>query len=136
MSFAFIQCNKKMDNHAVKVLMLADGKEVVLSSGEFDFIKTDFQYSPKAKHSYPRNLVIRVPNELEVKLGVKNVLESQDMLENFNLLLRLAAKYLLRLRPGYFRLQSAFEISVTHQGSTNRETGMALHEVVLFRSAE
>ena len=25
-SFAFIQCNKKMDNHAVKVLMLADGE--------------------------------------------------------------------------------------------------------------
>jgi hypothetical protein len=135
-SFAFIQCNKKMDNHAVKVLMLADGREVVLSTGEFDFIKSDFQYSPKAKHSYPRNLAIRVPNELEVKLDVKKVLESQDMLESFNLLLRLAAKYLLRLRPGYFRLQSGFEISVTRQGSTIKETGAALHEVVLFRSAE
>jgi hypothetical protein len=58
------------------------------------------------------------------------------MLENFNLLLRLIAKHLLRLRPGYFRLQSNFEINVTGEGKSNTETGTALHEIVLFRSAE
>ncbi len=135
-SFAFIQCNRKMDNHAVKVLMLADGREVVLSTGEFDFLKSDFQYGPKAKHSYPRNLVIKASDELEVRLSVKDVLESQDMLDNFSLPLRLAAKYLLRLRPGYFRLQSDFEIGVTSRGTTKKERGTALHEIVLFRSAE
>jgi len=135
-SYAFIQCNKKMNNHAVKVLMLAAGKDVILSSGEFDFVKENFEFNRKAGHSYPRKLVIRVPNELELTLGVKNVLESQDMLKNFSLLLRLAAKYLLRLRPGYFRLESNFEINVTRQGKTDRETGTALHEIVLFRSAE
>jgi len=135
-SFAFIQCNAKMANHAVKVLMLAEGKEVVLSTGEYDFIKEDFTYSPKAKHSYPRKLVIRAPGELEVSLDVKDVLESQDMLENFSLPIRLAAKYLLRLRPGYFRLSSDFEIKVTREGRTASETGTALHEIVLFRSAE
>ena len=135
-SFAFIQCNEKMDNHAVKVLMLAKGREVILSTGQFDFIKTDFLYNSKAKHSYPKNLAIEVPNELEVKLSVKNVLESQDMLENFNPLLRLVAKHMLRLRPGYFRLQSNFEINMTRDGKTDRETGRALHEIVLFRSAQ
>jgi len=135
-SFAFIQCNTKMDNHAVKVLMMADGREVVLSTGEFDFIKENFEYSSKAKHSYPKKLVIRVPNELEANLSVRDVLESQDMLDNFSLPLRLIAKYLLRLRPGYFRLASNFEISVTREGRTNKETGTALHEIVLFRSAE
>jgi len=135
-SYAFIQCNAKMGHHAVKVLMMADGREVVLSTGEFDFIKENFEYNPKAKHSYPKKLVISVPNELVVNLSVRNVLESQDMLENFSLPLRLAAKYLLRLRPGYFRLASDFEISVTRQGRTDRETGTALHEIVLFRSAE
>ncbi|MDD1756874.1 MAG: hypothetical protein LUQ39_08590, partial [Methanomassiliicoccales archaeon] len=35
-SFAFIQCNDKVGRHAVKVLMLADGREVVLSTGNFD----------------------------------------------------------------------------------------------------
>jgi len=47
-----------MDNHAVKVLMLAAGREVVLSTGEFDFIKEDFEYNSKAKHSYPKKLII------------------------------------------------------------------------------
>ena len=135
-SYAFIQCNKKMNNHAVKVLMLAAGKDVILSSGEFDFVKENFEFNKKAGHSYPKKLVIRVPKELEVTLNVKNVLESQDMLENFSLPLRLAAKYLLRLRPGYFRLVSNFEIGVTRQGKTDKETGTALHEIVLFRSAE
>jgi len=135
-SYAFIQCNKKMNNHAVKVLMLAAGKDVILSSGEFDFVKENFEFNKKAGHSYPKKLVIRVPKELEVTLNVKNVLESQDMLENFSLPLRLAAKYLLRLRPGYFRLASNFEISVTRQGRTDKETGTALHEIVMFRSAE
>ena len=135
-SYAFIQCNKKVNNHAVKVLMLAAGKEVILSSGEFDFVKENFVFNPKAGHSYPKKLIIRVPNELEVTLNVRNVLESQNMLENFSLPLRLAAKYLLRLRPGYFRLESNFEISVTRQGRTDKETGTALHEIVLFRSAE
>ncbi len=134
-SFAFIQCNAKMDNHTVKVLMLADGKEVVLSTGEFDFIKEDFKYSPGAKHSYPRKLIIRVP-ELEVSLGVRDVLESQDMLKYFSLPIRIIAKYLLRLKPGYFRLASDFEIEVKSEGKTHKETGTALHEIVLFRSAE
>jgi hypothetical protein len=40
------------------------------------------------------------------------------------------------LRPGYFRLESNFEISVTREGGTNKESGTALHEIVLFRSAE
>jgi hypothetical protein len=135
-SFAFIQCNTKMDNHAVKVLMLADGKEVILSTGEFDFIKEDFEYNSKAKHSYPRKLTIRVPNEFEVNLSVKDILESQDMLQYFSLPIRLIVKYLLRLRPGYFRLESDFEIAVTGEGKTSKETGTTLHEIVLFRSAE
>lgn len=135
-SYAFIQCNPTMDNHAVKVLMLADGKDVVLSTGEFDFIKKDFEYNAKAGHSYPRNVVVRVPNELEVKLSVRNILEAQDMLMNFSLPIRLIAKHLLRLRPGYFRLASSFEVTVTRKGGTSKETGTALHEIVLFRSAE
>jgi hypothetical protein len=116
--------------------MLAAGKEVILSTGEFDFVKENFEYNSKAKHSYPKKLVIRVPNELEANLSVRDVLESQDMLENFSLPLRLIAKYLLRLRPGYFRLASNFEISVTREGRPGKETGTALHEIVMFRSAE
>jgi len=133
-SYAFIQCNDKMDNHAVKVLMMADGKEVMLSTGEFEFGEENYDYDPKAKHRYPRRITISVPNELEIGLSVRKILESQDMLENFSAPLRFLAKHLLHLRPGYFRLESDFEIDVTRKGITNKEKGTALHEIVLFRS--
>jgi predicted secreted hydrolase len=133
-SYAFIQCNDKVDNHQVKVLMLADGKEVVLSSGEFDFVKEDFLFDQRAKHSYPRRIVITAPDELKVDLRVKKVLESQDMLDNFSAPIRFIAKYIMRMKPGYFRLASDFEISVTRAGVTCIENGIALHEIVAFRN--
>jgi hypothetical protein len=136
LSYAFIQCNKKMDNYAVKVLMLADGREVILSTGEFDFIKQDFEYNAGAKHSFPRKLTISVPNQLEANLRVKEVLEAEDMLNNFSPVLRFIAKNVLRLKPGYFRLASDFDINVTRDGKTNKETGTTLHEIVMFKSAE
>ena len=134
--YAFIQCNKKMDNHAVKVLMMADGKEVVLSTGEFEFIKQEFEYDGRAKYSYPRKLVIRVPDKLEVNLAAKRVLEAEDMLNNFGVILRFIAKNVLRLKPGYFRLMSDFEIKVHREGKTDTETGSTLHEIVMFKPSE
>jgi type I restriction-modification system DNA methylase subunit len=125
-----------MDNYAVKVLMLADGREVILSTGEFDFSKQDFEYNAGAKYSYPRTLTISIPNQLEVNLRVKEVLEAEDMLNNFSPVLRFIAKNVLRLKPGYFRLASDFDINVIRDGKTNEEMGTTLHEIVMFKSAE
>ena len=38
------------------------------------------------------------------------------MLENFNPVLRFIAKNILRMKPGYFRLVSDFELEVTRDG--------------------
>jgi len=135
-SYAFIQCNRKMEHHAVKVLMLAEGKEVVLSTGNFDFIKGDFEYNPLAKHSFPRKLTIKIPNKMEVVLSVQKVLEAEDMLNNFNPFLRFVAKNIIKLKPGYFRLISDFEIEVKSEGKTRKETGTTLHEIVMFKPAD
>jgi len=135
-SYALIQCNARMGHHTVKVLMMAEGREVVLSTGQFEFGKDEFEYSQKARHSYPRRIAITVPGELELNLRVRDVLESQDMLDNFSPPIRFIARYMLRLRPGYFRLSSDFEMSVTRRGTVIKEAGTALHEIVLFRSAE
>ena len=132
-SYAFIQCNNKVGDHAVKVLMLADGRNVILSTGEFEFGKENYEYNPETRHNYPRRITISVPNELEIGLDVRRILESQDMLKNFSLPLRLIARYLMRVQPGYFRLESDFEIDLTRNGITSRERGTALHEIVLFR---
>jgi predicted secreted hydrolase len=134
--YAFIQCNEKVDRHAVKVLMLAHGRNPILSTGNFEFTKQNFEYSPQAKHSFPRSLTIRAPGEMEVRLNVEKVLEAEDMLDRFGSMLRFLAKHVLRIKPGYFRLQSAFELEVQQNGKKLRESGSTLHEVVLFKSAE
>ena len=58
------------------------------------------------------------------------------MLNNFNPILRVLAKYVMGLRPGYLRLNSEFEIKVTKDGQTKVETGSTLHEFVAFKPYE
>jgi hypothetical protein len=135
-SYAYIQCNQKVDNHAVKVLMLAEGQEVILSTGEFDFQQNDFAYDSSANHHFPRQIEIIAPGELEASLKMNRVLEAQDMLENFNPILRFLAKNFLRLRPGYFRLLSDFVLDVTRGDKTVTETGTTLHEIVIFKPVQ
>jgi hypothetical protein len=135
-AYAYIQCNEKVDHHTVKVLMLADGKRVILSTGEFDFSKDDFEYNPKAKYQFPKQITINAPGALNATLKMKRILEAQDMLENFNPVLRFLAKNILRIKPGYFRLLSDFELEVTRDGKTVKETGTTLHEIVLFKPAQ
>ena len=132
-SYAFIQCNQKVDRHVVKVLMLAKGKDVVLSSGEFDFMQENFEYSKTAGHSFPRTIGITAPEKIEVKLDVAKVLEAESMLANFNIALRFIAKNILRMKPGYFRLSSDFKMKITHGGATYNEAGNTLHEIVTFK---
>lgn len=135
-SFAYIQCSGKVDRHVVKVLMLADGRQVVLSTGKFDFAKEDFARAAGSAYGYPRNVRIEVPGELTIKLGVKRVLEDQDMLASFSAPLRFIARNILGLRPWYYRLESDFTIEVERGGSKVEEHGTAFHEIVMFRSAE
>jgi hypothetical protein len=134
--YAIIQCNHKAANHLVKVLMLAEGQEVILSSGEFDFIKEDLEYNPKAKYQFPRKLVISATGDLKATLKVNKVLEAQNMLDNYHLIPRFIARNIMRLKPGYFRLVSDSELEVTRGGKTALEEGMALHEVVFFKPLE
>ena len=135
-TYAYIQCNDKVDHHIVKVLMLADGKEVILSTGEFEFFKEDFEYNSRAQYHYPRKIVIKAPGELEATLNAKKVLEAQNLLENYNPVVRFIASNILRLKPGYFRLVSDFELEVMHEGKTAKEAGTTLHEIVLFKPVE
>ncbi|MFW9992532.1 MAG: hypothetical protein ACFFD4_10845 [Candidatus Odinarchaeota archaeon] len=132
-SYAYIHCNNKVNNHKVKVLMLADGQEVILSTGEFDFHQDDFSYNSGAKHHFPRQITINAPGKLGVVLKVRKVLEAQDMLENFNPVLRFLAKNIIRIKPGYFRIVSDFELEVTRDGKTVKEIGTTLHEIVIFK---
>jgi hypothetical protein len=135
-AYAVIQCNDKVDNHTVKVLMMAEGQEVILSTGEFECLKADFEYHAVAKYQFPRKIILRAPGELQATLHVTKVLEAQDMLENFNPVVGFIARNVLRMKPGYFRLLSDFELEVPYEGKIIIESGETLHELVLFQPME
>ncbi len=135
-SYAFIQCNEKVNRHTVKVLMLAEGRDVVLSTGEFDFLMDDFEYNPKTKYQFPKQVTIHAPDELKAALKMKRILEAQNMLENFSPMLRFLARNILRIQPGYFRLLSDFELEVMRNGKSVKEAGETLHEIVLFKPVQ
>jgi hypothetical protein len=113
--------------------MAAMDDEVVLSTGDFDFTAEDFEYDDRPRHSYPKSLTLRAPGELDVSMKVKRALEAVDLLENFSPLLRFLARYVLRLRPGYFRLLSDFEMELRVGGDPRKEHGSTLHELVAFK---
>jgi hypothetical protein len=133
LAYAYIQCNAKVNRHSVQVLMLADGQEVILSTGEFDLIKENFEFNAKAGYQFPRKMILRVPLLLEATLQVIKVFEAQDMLANYHPVLRFIARNILRLKPGYFRLLSKFELEVKQGDQPITETGTTLHEIVLFQ---
>jgi hypothetical protein len=134
--YAIIQCNARAENHLVKVLMLAEGTQVVLSSGEWDFNVEQLAYNAKAGYHYPGRLVLHAPGELSASLEVSRVLEAQDMLENYPPHLRWLLGKILRLKPGYFRLVSEVDLELTRRGRTVRQNGTALHDLVLFKPLE
>jgi hypothetical protein len=134
--YAYIQCNEKVNNHEIKALMLAGGKDVILSTGEFDFLKDDFEYNAKAKYQFPKKITINAPGSLAAALKTKKILEAQDLLENLSPALRFLAKNILKIKPGYFRLVSNFDLEVTQKGKSVKETGTTLHEIVLFEPVQ
>jgi len=122
--FAYIKCNKKMDNYPIQVLMLAKNEKVILSTGEYSFLQENFSYSPMARHQFPRQITINSLNKMSAVLKVNKVLEAQDMLKNFNPVFRLLAKFIFRIQPGYFRIFSDFDLEVTQGGETVKEIGL------------
>jgi hypothetical protein len=132
--YAYIKCNKKMDNFPIQVLMLAKNEEIILSTGEYDLIQENFEYDKNAANEYPNKLTFKIPNELETTLEVQEIIDSGNVLEYFgiNPVIVFIVKYLLRLRPGYFRFHSNFDLKTTYKGASYQEKGDTLHEMVIL----
>ena len=132
-SYAFIQCNKSVGNHQVKVLMVAKDKEAVVSTGEFDFNHDQFTRNDVIGYSFPKNVTITAKDNLTISMKVDRILEAQNMLDNFNPIIRFVAKNLLRIKPDYLRVKSNFDLSIAQGGVSSKETGSMLHEIVIFK---
>jgi hypothetical protein len=133
MIYADIKCNKKMDNYAIKVLMLAKKDKVILSTGEYDLIHEDFQFNEKANNKYPKTLKFVISEDMNISLEVQEIIDAENLLFELGPILRFIGKNLLRLKPGYFRLNSKFNLVITHDGIAFNEQGNTLHEMVIVK---
>jgi predicted secreted hydrolase len=131
--YAYIKCNKKMDNYPINILMVAKDEEIILSTGEFALIDKDFQYDEIAGNKYPKTLVFKLSEQQMIFLDVQKVIDADNLLFELNPIVRFLAKYLLRLKPGYFRLKSKFLIDFVYDGNTYKEQGDTLHEMVIVK---
>ncbi len=131
--FAYIKCNKKMDNYPIKVLMIAKNENVILSTGEYELIQDNFNYDDRAGNKYPNLLKIIVPQQHEIILNVQEIIDADNLLFELNPITRFIAKNLLKLKPGYFRINSNFILNITHEGKSYTETGSTLHEMVITK---
>jgi len=131
--YAYIQCSKKMDNYAIKVLMLAKDENIILSTGEYDLIQENFQYNDKVENRYPKTLVFKLPNGNQINLNVQEIIDADNLLFELSPILRFIAKNLLKLRPGYFRFNSNFDITFNYEGTAYKEKGTTLHEMVIIK---
>lgn len=131
--YAYIKCNKKRGDYPIKVLMLAKNEEVFLSSGEYELSMSDFEYVEKAGNKYPHFLKIEVPDRHEITLEVQNIIDSDNLLYELGPLMRFLAKNIMKVRPGYFRLNSKFILNISDNGKIVTEEGTTLHEMVIAK---
>jgi len=123
-----------MNDYVIQVFMLAKNDEILLSTGEYELKQFDFQYDEKANNNYPQKLELNLnSNQGQVSLNVESIIDSDYMLSEFNPILRILAKNLLKLNPGYFRFNSNFDVSVNIGENKIIETGKTLHEMVILK---
>ena len=122
-----------MDNYPIQVLMIAKNENVFLSTGEYEMFQDDFEYNDKAKNQYPKMLKINFGSDNEIVLNVQNLIDSENLLYELGPITRFFAKNLLKLKPGYFRLNSKFQLNLQIDGKTHVEKGTTLHEMVIAK---
>ena len=131
--FAYIKCNKKMNNYPIHVLMVAKDENIIMSTGEFELIADDFQFHEKANNKYPKMLKFNISEQQNITLKVEKIIDADNLLFEMGPLLRFVVKRVLRLKPGYFRLNSKFDIDFQWEGKNYNEKGNLLHEMVISK---
>ncbi|MBD3192494.1 MAG: hypothetical protein GF308_17780 [Candidatus Heimdallarchaeota archaeon] len=131
--YAYIQCNKKMNYYPIKVLMLANNNQVILSTGEYQLFQNNFQMNKKVANTYPGHLTLNLANHLQMTLTVEKILDAENLLADRNPIIQFLAKHLLNLHLGYFRFTSHYELTVSLDDENYHGHGTTLHEMVILK---
>ncbi|MFX0031272.1 MAG: lipocalin-like domain-containing protein [Candidatus Hodarchaeota archaeon] len=131
--YAYIKCNKRMDNYPISILMVAKGEQILLSTGEFELIEKTFQYNEQAGNKYPKFLMFKLSEQQKISLEVQKIIDADNLLFELSPVVRFLAKTLLRIKPGYFRLNSKYIIEYLYEDTVFKEIGNTLHEMVIVK---
>lgn len=133
--FANVMTQKRFDHHRSQPVMLAKNGEILLSTGEVELTEGPMVFHENANREYPTWLEIDSPGQFTLRLDVERIIDSQDLLDEVPVIRRI--KPLIRKlvgRPGYFRYDSRFVLTVWEDGPEGRtavtRTGNTLHEMV------
>ncbi|MEV5647981.1 lipocalin-like domain-containing protein [Nocardia sp. NPDC052254] len=131
--FADVLTQARRGAHEIAPLMLAQHDRIVLSTGEMRLREGPGRFDATAGRNYPEWIELSVPDQVELRLDVERVIHAHDLLDDIPLvgsrLLKPLAHRLIG-HPGYFRFESAFELTVHGAGEPVRRTGTTLHELV------
>lgn len=139
--YATIFTTGRYGNVVSTPFMLAQGSEIVLSSGEVEIEEGPPVYNEVADQSYPSSLTLCVGGgAAELRLDVREIIHAHDLLNDVPVVGRpyvkpVAKPIINRLlgNPGYFRFRSDFTLAAEIDGARVERTGSTLHEAVALR---
>lgn len=134
--FADVLTQPRRGAHEIGPLMLARGDEIVLSTGETVLTEGPRRYHPIAGREYPEWIALHVPDHLDLRLTVEEVIHAHNIIDDFPIVRSRLLKPLVYLaigHPAYFRFQSTYELTVHDGGRADTRTGTTLHELVALK---
>jgi hypothetical protein len=130
--YANVHTTKGYGAHASMPLMVARGSEILLSTGEVHATEGAAVYDATANRDYPTTLSL-VTDEVDLTLMVRRIVHANDFLEQLPVVRsRLVKPVVNRFlgRPGYFRFESDFDLTLRLPDEVRKETGRTMHEMV------
>lgn len=134
--FANVMTQKRLGHHWSQPLMLAKNDQIVLSTGEVTLTEGPTMFHQAANRDYPTWISLEVPGQVELRLNVERIIDCMDLLDEVPVVRSPLVKPLVRGlvgRPGYFRFDSTYELTVYEDGRAEHRTGRTLHEMVALR---
>ncbi len=131
--FASVLTQKRLGRHISRPLMLAKGGEIVLSTGEVTVTEGPLVFHAGANRTYPTWLRLEVPGQVDLRFTIDTIIDSQDLLDEVPVARSRIVKPIVHAlvgRPGYFRFDSTYELTIVENGETVTRSGRTLHEMV------
>lgn len=131
--FANVLTQKRLNHHRSAPLMLAHNDRIVLSNGEMTITEGPMEFHAVANREFPRWLELEVPGQVRLRLDVERIIDAQDILDELPVVRSKLVKPIIHKlvgRPGYFRFDSRFVLTVVQDGEEVVRRGSTLHEMV------